>query len=104
MFVERKLHHESWVESPSVKERFQLFSENINGYLSGSLSPEEVVTASFNKSKKSNGHMSDFQTPENDNRKEKSIDLAQEIQKRISVSYSIFLSLFFLSSYSFFIS
>lgn len=43
MFIERKLHHESWVSDPSVKERFQLPGRLGRDFLEGKYSAEDLV-------------------------------------------------------------
>eukprot|EP01127_Copromyxa_protea_P013149 TRINITY_DN3502_c0_g1_i2.p1 TRINITY_DN3502_c0_g1~~TRINITY_DN3502_c0_g1_i2.p1 ORF type:complete len:512 (+),score=50.98 TRINITY_DN3502_c0_g1_i2:35-1570(+) len=35
VFIEQKTHHEAWVDQVSVKERFQMESEHVKGYLLG---------------------------------------------------------------------
>lgn len=43
MFIERKLHHESWVSNPSVKERFQLPGRLGRDFMDGKYSAEDLV-------------------------------------------------------------
>lgn len=41
--MERKTHHESWVDLKSVKERFPLKTRRVGEYLDGSFDPTETM-------------------------------------------------------------
>jgi len=45
VFVERKVHHESWVKEASVKERFKLPWKKMGAFLEGNFDPAEAIDA-----------------------------------------------------------
>jgi SPX domain protein involved in polyphosphate accumulation len=53
IFVERKTHREDWTGEKSVKARFPIKEENVNGFMSGEYRMEETFEALRKKGKKS---------------------------------------------------
>jgi SPX domain protein involved in polyphosphate accumulation len=53
IFVERKTHREDWTGEKSVKARFPIKEENVNGYMSGEYRMDETFEALRKKGKKS---------------------------------------------------
>lgn len=43
VFIERKTHHENWVEKDSVKERFELNAENVYDFMKGKYTVNDFV-------------------------------------------------------------
>jgi hypothetical protein len=70
-FIERKTHREDWTGEESVKARFKLKEKNVNAYLRGELTPEQV----FEKQRR------DHTRPEEDIASDE--QLAREIQYRV---------------------
>ncbi|KAF2268493.1 SPX-domain-containing protein, partial [Lojkania enalia] len=71
IFIERKTHREDWTGEESVKARFKLKEKNVNAYLHGQLTPEQI----FEKERK------DQKRPEKDIASDE--QLAREIQYRV---------------------
>ncbi|CAD6888240.1 unnamed protein product [Tilletia controversa] len=53
IFVERKTHREDWTGEKSVKARFPIKEENLNGFMNGSYRMDETFEAIRKKGKKS---------------------------------------------------
>ncbi|KAE8214858.1 hypothetical protein CF327_g1792 [Tilletia walkeri] len=53
IFVERKTHREDWTGEKSVKARFPIKEENVNGFMNGSYRMDETFEAIRKKGKKS---------------------------------------------------
>ncbi|KAK0556941.1 vacuolar transporter chaperone [Tilletia horrida] len=53
IFVERKTHREDWTGEKSVKARFPIKEENVNGFMNGSYRMDETFEALRKKGKKS---------------------------------------------------
>ncbi|KAJ4347102.1 vacuolar transporter chaperone [Didymosphaeria variabile] len=70
-FIERKTHREDWTGEESVKARFKLKEKNVNAYLRGELTPEQI----FEKERK------EQKRPEKDIASDE--QLAREIQYRV---------------------
>lgn len=70
-FIERKTHREDWTGEESVKARFKLKEKNVNAFLRGELTPEQI----FEKERK------DRKRPEKDIASDE--QLAREIQYRV---------------------
>ena len=70
-FIERKTHREDWTGEESVKARFKLKEKNVNAYLRGELTPEQI----FEKERK------EHKRPEKDIASDE--QLAREIQYRV---------------------
>eukprot|EP01126_Amoeba_proteus_P013528 TRINITY_DN15771_c0_g1_i7.p1 TRINITY_DN15771_c0_g1~~TRINITY_DN15771_c0_g1_i7.p1 ORF type:complete len:467 (-),score=98.28 TRINITY_DN15771_c0_g1_i7:66-1466(-) len=43
LFIEQKTHHEKWVEQLSIKERFQMDTEHIKGWLKGTKTYKDFI-------------------------------------------------------------
>lgn len=71
IFVERKTHREDWTGEKSVKARFSLKEKNVNGFLSGKMTVEEVFAKMKREGKKSEKEINDLE------------QLAREIQYRV---------------------
>jgi len=72
VFVERKTHHEAWVENESVKERFPIKWKNVWPYLNSNWSPQEKITK-----KVKNGEMKESEAAT-------ILTLSAEVQKKIA--------------------
>lgn len=70
IFVERKTHREDWTGEKSVKARFSTKEKNINAYLRGDMSTEQIFEKSRREGKKSEKEINDLEA------------LAKEIQFR----------------------
>jgi uncharacterized membrane protein YidH (DUF202 family) len=77
VFMERKTHHESWVEAKSVKERFPIKTKNVQPLLEGKFNPAES--------------MKKWMKP--DSKGTKLIKNEQELQKAIQLSQETFESI-----------
>ncbi|KDN38393.1 SPX-domain-containing protein [Tilletiaria anomala UBC 951] len=53
IFVERKTHREDWTGEKSVKARFPIMEENVNGFFNGTYTMDETFEALRKKGKKS---------------------------------------------------
>ena len=71
IFVERKTHREDWTGEKSVKARFSLKEKNVNAFLSGEMTVEQVFAKMRKDGKKSEKEISDLE------------QLAREIQYRV---------------------
>jgi SPX domain protein involved in polyphosphate accumulation len=71
IFVERKTHREDWTGEKSVKARFPIKEEMVNGYLDGRISVDEVFAETRKKGKKSEKEL------------ESMVKLAKEVQQRV---------------------
>ncbi|MCJ1474069.1 vacuolar transporter chaperone [Lambiella insularis] len=71
IFVERKTHREDWTGEKSVKARFSLKEKNVNAFLSGKMTVEEVFAKMRRDGKKSEKEINDLER------------LAREIQYRV---------------------
>jgi SPX domain protein involved in polyphosphate accumulation len=70
-FIERKTHREDWTGEESVKARFKLKEKNVNAYLRGELTPEQIFEKERREQKR----------PEKDIASDE--QLAREIQYRV---------------------
>ncbi|OAP58421.1 hypothetical protein AYL99_07511 [Fonsecaea erecta] len=71
IFVERKTHREDWTGEKSVKARFTLKEKNVNAFLNGTLTVDEVFAKMRKEGKKSAKEIDDLE------------QLAREIQYRV---------------------
>ncbi|CAH7689733.1 VTC domain-domain-containing protein [Phakopsora pachyrhizi] len=71
IFVERKTHREDWTGEKSVKARFSIREDQLNSYLSGTLSMEEHFEVIRKKGKRSDKEIDSM------------IRLAREVQDRV---------------------
>ncbi|MCJ1397635.1 hypothetical protein MMC11_000831 [Xylographa trunciseda] len=71
IFVERKTHREDWTGEKSVKARFSLKEKNVNAFLSGELSVDQVFAKMRKEGKKGEKEIADLE------------QLAREIQFRV---------------------
>jgi len=71
IFVERKTHREDWTGEKSVKARFSIKEKNVNAFLSGKMTVEQVFEKMRKDGKKSEKEISDLE------------QLAREIQYRV---------------------
>ncbi|OQV10892.1 SPX domain-containing protein [Cladophialophora immunda] len=71
IFVERKTHREDWTGEKSVKARFTLKEKNVNAFLNGTLTVDEVFAKMRKEGKKSIKEIEDLE------------QLAREIQYRV---------------------
>ena len=71
IFVERKTHREDWTGESSVKARFSLKEKNVNAFLSGKMTVEQVFEKMRREKKKSEKEIGDLE------------QLAREIQYRV---------------------
>ncbi|ETI27984.1 hypothetical protein G647_00433 [Cladophialophora carrionii CBS 160.54] len=71
IFVERKTHREDWTGEKSVKARFTLKEKNVNAFLAGKMTVEEVFAKMRKEGKKSVKEIEDLE------------QLAREIQYRV---------------------
>ena len=71
IFVERKTHREDWTGEKSVKARFSLKEKNVNAFLEGKLTAENVFEKMRRDGKKSEKEIGDLE------------QLAREIQYRV---------------------
>ncbi|OCT53467.1 Vacuolar transporter chaperone 4 [Cladophialophora carrionii] len=71
IFVERKTHREDWTGEKSVKARFTLKEKNVNAFLAGRMTVEEVFAKMRKEGKKSVKEIEDLE------------QLAREIQYRV---------------------
>ena len=71
IFVERKTHREDWTGEKSVKARFSLKEKNVNAFLEGKLTVENVFEKMRRDGKKSEKEIADLE------------QLAREIQYRV---------------------
>jgi SPX domain protein involved in polyphosphate accumulation/uncharacterized membrane protein YidH (DUF202 family) len=71
IFVERKTHREDWTGEKSVKARFTLKERNVNAFLAGNMTVEEVFAKMRKEGKKSVKEIEDLE------------QLAREIQYRV---------------------
>lgn len=44
IFIERKTHHAPWLDGASVKDRFRLKEHQVNEFVRGKLTPDEIVS------------------------------------------------------------
>lgn len=70
IFVERKTHREDWTGEKSVKARFSLKEKNVNAYLNGSMTVEQIFEKMRKEGKKSQAEIDDLE------------QLAREVQYR----------------------
>lgn len=71
IFVERKTHREDWTGEKSVKARFSLKEKNVNAFLKGEMTTEQVFEKARREGKKSEKEINDLE------------QLAKEIQFRV---------------------
>ncbi|KAJ5896937.1 Vacuolar transporter chaperone 4 [Penicillium subrubescens] len=71
IFVERKTHREDWTGEKSVKARFALKEKNVNAFLDGRMTVEQVFDKMRKEGKKSADEINDLE------------QLAREIQYRV---------------------
>ncbi|KAF2101969.1 SPX-domain-containing protein [Rhizodiscina lignyota] len=71
IFVERKTHREDWTGEKSVKARFSLKEKNVNDYMSGKLTVDQIFEKMRKDGKKSEKEINDL------------AQLAKEIQYRV---------------------
>lgn len=71
IFVERKTHREDWTGEKSVKARFSLKEKNVNAYLNGSMTVEQIFEKARKEGKKNQAEIDDLE------------QLAREIQYRV---------------------
>ncbi|QIW99805.1 hypothetical protein AMS68_005323 [Peltaster fructicola] len=71
IFVERKTHREDWTGEQSVKARFSLKEKNVNAFLKGEMTTEQVFEKMRQQGKKSEKEINDLEA------------LAKEIQFRV---------------------
>eukprot|EP00040_Diaphanoeca_grandis_P044643 m.13090 g.13090 ORF g.13090 m.13090 type:complete len:1063 (+) comp9590_c0_seq1:90-3278(+) len=71
VYVERKTHHEKWTGQSSTKERFPMDLRMLDGFLSGSIPPEQIFT------------IMELQGSMEQGKGEKYLELAHEIQKTV---------------------
>ncbi|KAF2173422.1 hypothetical protein M409DRAFT_48403 [Zasmidium cellare ATCC 36951] len=71
IFVERKTHREDWTGEKSVKARFSLKEKNVNAFLKGDMTTEQVFEKARREGKKSEKEINDLE------------QLAKEIQFRV---------------------
>lgn len=71
IFVERKTHREDWTGEKSVKARFALKEKNVNAFLAGKMTVEQVFEKMRKEGKKSEKEIADLE------------QLAREIQYRV---------------------
>ncbi|KAJ5572303.1 Vacuolar transporter chaperone (Vtc4) [Penicillium sp. DV-2018c] len=71
IFVERKTHREDWTGEKSVKARFSLKEKNVNAFLEGRMTVEQIFDKARKEGKKSAAEIDDQE------------QLAREIQYRI---------------------
>lgn len=71
IFVERKTHREDWTGEKSVKARFSLKEKNVNAFLNGRMTVEQVFDKMRKEGKKSAAEIDDLE------------QLAREIQYRV---------------------
>lgn len=71
IFVERKTHREDWTGEKSVKARFALKEKNVNAFLDGRMTVEQVFEKMRKEGKKSTDEINDLE------------QLAREIQYRV---------------------
>ena len=71
IFVERKTHREDWTGEKSVKARFSLKEKNVNAFLRGDMTTEQVFEKMRREGKKSEKEINDLE------------QLAKEIQFRV---------------------
>ncbi|EMC96005.1 hypothetical protein BAUCODRAFT_34774 [Baudoinia panamericana UAMH 10762] len=71
IFVERKTHREDWTGEKSVKARFSLKEKNVNAFLRGDMTTEQVFEKARREGKKSEAEINDLE------------QLAKEIQFRV---------------------
>lgn len=71
IFVERKTHREDWTGEKSVKARFALKEKNVNAFLSGKMTVDQVFEKMRKEGKKSPKEIADLE------------QLAREIQYRV---------------------
>ncbi|CAL5875209.1 uncharacterized protein PFLUO_LOCUS9513 [Penicillium psychrofluorescens] len=71
IFVERKTHREDWTGEKSVKARFSLKEKNVNAYLDGRMTVEQIFEKARREGKKSEAEINDLE------------QLAREIQYRV---------------------
>ncbi|KAJ5888662.1 hypothetical protein N7495_008703 [Penicillium taxi] len=71
IFVERKTHREDWTGEKSVKARFVLKEKNVNAYLEGRMTVEQIFEKMRKEGKKSEAEIDDLE------------QLAREIQYRV---------------------
>jgi len=71
IFVERKTHREDWTGEKSVKARFTLKEKNVNAFMAGQMTVEEVFAKMRKERKKSAKEIDDLE------------QLAREIQYRV---------------------
>jgi len=72
VFVERKTHHEAWIENESVKERFPIKWKNVWPYLNSNWNPQEKI-----QKKVANGEMKESEAAG-------ILTLSAEVQKKLS--------------------
>jgi SPX domain protein involved in polyphosphate accumulation len=71
IFVERKTHREDWTGEKSVKARFSLKEKNVNAFLKGDMTTEQVFAKARREGKKSEQEINDLE------------QLAKEVQFRV---------------------
>ncbi|KAK1820069.1 vacuolar transporter chaperone [Friedmanniomyces endolithicus] len=71
IFVERKTHREDWTGEKSVKARFSMKEKNINAYMRGDMTTEQIFEKARREGKKSEKEINELE------------QLAKEIQFRV---------------------
>ncbi|TKA83275.1 hypothetical protein B0A55_00808 [Friedmanniomyces simplex] len=71
IFVERKTHREDWTGEKSVKARFSMKEKNVNAYMRGDMTTEQIFEKARREGKKSEKEINDLE------------QLAKEIQFRV---------------------
>lgn len=71
IFVERKTHREDWTGEKSVKARFSMKEKNVNAFLRGDMTTEQIFEKARREGKKSEKELNDLE------------QLANEIQFRV---------------------
>lgn len=71
IFVERKTHREDWTGEKSVKARFSTKEKNVNAYMKGDMTTEQIFEKARREGKKSEKEINDLEA------------LAKEIQFRV---------------------
>ncbi|CAG8072945.1 unnamed protein product [Penicillium salamii] len=71
IFVERKTHREDWTGEKSVKARFSLKEKNVNAFMEGKMTVEQVFDKARKEGKKSQAEIDDLE------------QLAREVQYRV---------------------
>ncbi|KAI8985359.1 VTC domain-containing protein [Pilobolus umbonatus] len=49
IYIERKTHHAEWLEGASVKDRFRVNEDQVNDFIAGKLTPDQIANELRNK-------------------------------------------------------